>query len=1055
MVAGGSLRAMEAILRGDVEHAFHPGGGLHHAMRDRASGFCIYNDVALAVARARRDGLRVLYLDLDVHHGDGVQALFRDDPGVLTVSFHETGRYLFPGTGFADEIGEGVAAGTSVNVPLEPGTGEGPWLDAVRLLVPSLAAAFRPDIVVSQHGADSHAFDPLAHLRVTTTAMGAAARIVDAVAHRWAGGRWLATGGGGYDAYRVVPRSWSLVWLAGAHRDVPVCDARGVAGAVGRGGGTVRAGATPRDVRRSPECRPPLRAGPGRCRGAVQRDDARSSPPPSFRRSCGRRSGVAGGTRSLLQGTRPSRRSREARQPCMHASRHRTSRGSRSRIAFFRCIRGSMLATADERDRVSVTAAIVQDVLVGAVVSAAAESGARPRDPGDRRRAGASGARAWRRRCSRRTSPRSAPVMSRSPRRSPSPSAIRSNRSTTRSGHRSPAASSKAPASRSAPPPAASVASTRSPSRRPSAERRLHRPNVTPRGGRSRTRTASPVTSAQSRPLPGHGPVPVSAAKASFSRRGIRRSKRGFEAPCQLASRPRRPNDQQLPDRRAVREPPEVRRRQRLGLHSRPAELLLETPHLRMDLGCDDLGRLRIVQHDVDPPAGRLVDRDLRHSPPARVRDAQQLLDHPRLDVIAHDRPGVRIEPDRQVRPERLSQRDERRKALVRGPSSISLRWLRLIPDASADALRLESGIKAEVDAISPHERCGSAGGRCAAADRALAARKYAMGRSEAGAAHRAITSSVAAGVSTPIDSISPRTLQWPRQISRSGRRRRRSGQFGRPGCHSTSLQSTTADWIAPDPLGECRCHRQSRVRRRGRTKARAGRLLTRDGVLADETVACEATTDVAGLEHLVDLEEGTYTGRSHGHARPHGSARAVQPGRPRLVRHDLRGPHPGPGRGLGGDRARRAHADPRADGQRQDPRRVPVRPRPPRSRPQPARHAREPRPRPRPVHQPAQGAHLRRRAQPPRAARRDRARGRPPRRARATHHGRLTDRRHAPGGAPRDRPAPAGHPHHDARIALPDAHQSAPATRSGTSSTSSSTRSTRSPAPSAAPTSR
>jgi hypothetical protein len=104
---------------------------------------------------------------------------------------------------------------------LQPGTGERAWLDAVRLLVPSLAAAFRPDIVVSQHGADSHAFDPLAHLRVTTTAMGEAARIVDAVAHRWAGGRWLATGGGGYDAYRVVPRSWSLVWLAGAHRDVP------------------------------------------------------------------------------------------------------------------------------------------------------------------------------------------------------------------------------------------------------------------------------------------------------------------------------------------------------------------------------------------------------------------------------------------------------------------------------------------------------------------------------------------------------------------------------------------------------------------------------------------------------------------------------------------------------------------------------------------------------------------------------------------------------------------------------------------------------------------
>jgi acetoin utilization protein AcuC len=221
MVAGGSLRAMEAILRGDVEHAFHPGGGLHHAMHERASGFCIYNDVALAIGRARRDGLRVLYLDFDVHHGDGVQDLFYDDPGVLTFSIHETGRYLFPGTGFPDEIGEGRAAGSAVNIPLSPGTGERAWLAAVRLLVPSLAAAFRPDVVVSQHGADSHAFDPLAHLRLTTTAMGEAARIVDAVAHRWAGGRWLATGGGGYDAYRVVPRSWSLVWLAGAHRVVP------------------------------------------------------------------------------------------------------------------------------------------------------------------------------------------------------------------------------------------------------------------------------------------------------------------------------------------------------------------------------------------------------------------------------------------------------------------------------------------------------------------------------------------------------------------------------------------------------------------------------------------------------------------------------------------------------------------------------------------------------------------------------------------------------------------------------------------------------------------
>jgi acetoin utilization protein AcuC len=220
-VAGGSLRAMEAILRGDVEHAQHPGGGLHHAMADRAAGFCIYDDVALAIARARADGLRVLYLDLDVHHGDGVQAIHWDDPDVLTVSIHEVAPMFFPGTGTADEVGEGTAAGTAVNVPLPAGTGAPAWIAIVRQLLPELAAAFGADVVVSQHGADSHSWDPLAHLHTTTTVMGEAARLVDAIAHRHARGGWLATGGGGYDAYRVVPRAWALTWLAGAHREVP------------------------------------------------------------------------------------------------------------------------------------------------------------------------------------------------------------------------------------------------------------------------------------------------------------------------------------------------------------------------------------------------------------------------------------------------------------------------------------------------------------------------------------------------------------------------------------------------------------------------------------------------------------------------------------------------------------------------------------------------------------------------------------------------------------------------------------------------------------------
>jgi acetoin utilization protein AcuC len=220
-VAGGSIRAVEAILRGDVEHAFQPGGGLHHAMAARASGFCIYNDVALAIARARRDGLRVLYLDFDVHHGDGVQALHYADPGVMKISFHESGRSLFPGTGFIDEVGEGMAAGTSINVPLEAYAGPDAWLAAVEAIVRPLAAAFGPDIVVSQHGSDGHVWDPLAHLSLTTTVQGKAARLVDRIAHLYSGGRWLATGGGGYAVYRVVPRVWALTWLAGAHLETP------------------------------------------------------------------------------------------------------------------------------------------------------------------------------------------------------------------------------------------------------------------------------------------------------------------------------------------------------------------------------------------------------------------------------------------------------------------------------------------------------------------------------------------------------------------------------------------------------------------------------------------------------------------------------------------------------------------------------------------------------------------------------------------------------------------------------------------------------------------
>jgi acetoin utilization protein AcuC len=220
-IAGGAIEAVAEIVAGRAQHAFSPGGGLHHAARSRAAGFCVYNDVALGVAAARDAGHRVLYVDLDVHHGDGTQALFWDDPDVLTLSVHESGLYLFPGSGGVAECGGETAPGGAVNVPLEPASGDDSWWPIVGRLVPALAEAFRPTFLVTQQGCDTHALDSLAHLRVTTASYRRACHLLDEIAHHHCGGRWLATGGGGYDAYRVVPRSWALIWLAQAHRDVP------------------------------------------------------------------------------------------------------------------------------------------------------------------------------------------------------------------------------------------------------------------------------------------------------------------------------------------------------------------------------------------------------------------------------------------------------------------------------------------------------------------------------------------------------------------------------------------------------------------------------------------------------------------------------------------------------------------------------------------------------------------------------------------------------------------------------------------------------------------
>lgn len=211
-VCGASITAAEAVASGEAEHAFNPAGGLHHARRAEASGFCIYNDPAVAIAKIleMQPTWRVMYVDVDVHHGDGVQWIFYRDPRVLTVSFHESGRYLYPGTGFPDEIGEDAGRGASVNVPLLPLTGGADYLWALEQVLPSVAAAFRPDVVVTQLGADTHWNDPLANLGLTMAAYPPMARLLHEVVHEHASGRWVATGGGGYQAETVVPKVWTM-----------------------------------------------------------------------------------------------------------------------------------------------------------------------------------------------------------------------------------------------------------------------------------------------------------------------------------------------------------------------------------------------------------------------------------------------------------------------------------------------------------------------------------------------------------------------------------------------------------------------------------------------------------------------------------------------------------------------------------------------------------------------------------------------------------------------------------------------------------------------------
>jgi len=222
-IAAGSLDVARGVWRGETEHGVNFCGGLHHAMPDRASGFCIYNDCAVAIQWLLDNGAkRVAYVDVDVHHGDGVERIFWNDPRVLTISLHETGRVLFPGTGFPSDTGGEGAQGSAVNVALPPGTGDAAWLRAFHSVVPPLLRAFRPELLVSQHGCDSHAMDPLAHLALTVDAQRASYESLHELAHEVCGGRWVALGGGGYELVDVVPRAWTHLTAIAAHRPIPL-----------------------------------------------------------------------------------------------------------------------------------------------------------------------------------------------------------------------------------------------------------------------------------------------------------------------------------------------------------------------------------------------------------------------------------------------------------------------------------------------------------------------------------------------------------------------------------------------------------------------------------------------------------------------------------------------------------------------------------------------------------------------------------------------------------------------------------------------------------------
>ena len=220
--AGASLVAADLVMSGEVSYAMNIAGGLHHAHPDRASGFCIFNDPALTIAYLKkRYGLeRILYLDVDAHHGDGVMYGFYSDPSLLDIDFHESGHHLFPGTGFTEETGEGKGKGLKINVPLPPFTNDDTYLSLFKEIVPSAVWKYRPQMLLLQCGADSHANDLLAHLQITTRTYREVIETTRGLADEVADGHLVVFGGGGYDVANVA-RTWTLGACVLAHYEPP------------------------------------------------------------------------------------------------------------------------------------------------------------------------------------------------------------------------------------------------------------------------------------------------------------------------------------------------------------------------------------------------------------------------------------------------------------------------------------------------------------------------------------------------------------------------------------------------------------------------------------------------------------------------------------------------------------------------------------------------------------------------------------------------------------------------------------------------------------------